>query len=616
MNAKGSALPERAVALGPQQAELDRRQNGIIYVRSVAPAPQPERAITVYLQRWAEKTPDAVFVAARDRAGAWRKLTYAQFYAQVQSIAAALLTRDVSVERPVAILSGNSIEHLLLGFACMHIGVPYAPISTAYSLISSDYGKLRYILDLLTPGLIFADDGALYGKAIAAVAHKDAEIVTVENGEALGATPFAALAADNPAAVAAAHAKVGPDTIAKFLFTSGSTGAPKGVVNPQRMLCANILQIAESIREIANPQTLLDWLPWNHTFGGNHNTHIALYGGGTLYIDDGRPTPREFALTIRNLKEIAPTAYFNVPKGFEMLVSQLATDQQLREKFFSRLRFIMYAGASLPQHVWDELERLAFETVGEKIRIVTGLGATETGPSALFVTAGEVRAGMVGNPVSACEIKLIPNAGKLEARVRGPNITPGYWRKPDITAAAFDEEGFYKLGDALKFVDENDPQKGFIFDGRVSEDFKLRTGTWVSVGGLRSKIVSAFAPFVRDAVITGHDRDDVCAILLLDTDGCRAFFPQLARESGPADYAAHEPLREALAQKLAALQKTATGSSSLIARLAIFDDHPSIDHGEITDKGSINQRAVLAHRPHLVEALYDETPPALVITVR
>ena len=608
------ATRERAVELGPQDVEIERLKSGIILARSPYSLGEIPRTITTPLLKWASETPDAVLVARRGPDGEWRKLTYAQFTARMESIAAALLVRGLSHDRPVAILSGNSIEHLLLLAACMHVGIPAAPISTAYSLVSSDYGKLRYVLDLLTPGLIFADDGAAYGKAIRAVAPK-AEIVTVTGGEELGATAFDALAADAPGEVAAAHAAVGPDTVAKILFTSGSTGMPKGVINSQRMICADIAQAAFAMAEIRKPQTLVDWLPWNHTFGSNQNIHLTLYSGGALYIDDGKPTPGAFDATIRNLKEIAPTCYFNVPKGFELLAHRLAEDEQLRKNFFSRVKFFMYAGASLPQHVWDELERLAIETIGEKIRIVTGLGATETGPSVTFVTRGEVRAGMVGNPVPGCEIKLVPNVGKLELRVRGPNITPGYWRQPDATAAAFDEDGYYKMGDAIRFVDPLDPQKGFAFDGRVSEDFKLMTGTWVSVGNLRASMIATFAPFLRDAVIAGHDREELTAILLLDPDGCRAKFSDLA-DTNPATLAAHEGLRAALAEKLKLFGTKSTGSSTRVSRVIILDEHPSIDHGEVTDKGSINQRAALAHRAGLVQELYGEKPSDRVISAR
>ncbi|MFV0280971.1 MAG: feruloyl-CoA synthase [Rhodoblastus sp.] len=613
MGGDNKAIEERAVELGPQDVEIERRNTGVVFARSPHPLGDIPPDITSLVVDWARRTPDAILVARRAPNGAWRKLAYAQFLARMERIAAALLARGLSQDRPVAILSGNSIEHLLLLAACMHVGVPAAPISTAYSLVSSDYGKLRYILDLLRPGLIFADDGVAYAKALGVAAPTGVEIVTVTGAEALGATDFSALDVDAPEKVAAARENIGPDTVAKILFTSGSTGMPKGVINSQRMICADIVQAAFAMKELQlAPQVLVDWLPWNHTFGSNQNIHLTFYSGGALYIDDGKPTPGAFEATIRNLKEIAPTCYFNVPKGFELLVHRLREDAQLRENFFSRVKFFMYAGASLPQHVWDELERLAYETIGEKIRIVTGLGATETGPSVTFVTRGQVRAGMIGNPVPGCEIKLVPNVGKLELRVRGPNITPGYWRQPEATAAAFDEDGYYKMGDAIRFVDPADPQKGFAFDGRVSEDFKLMTGTWVSVGNLRAGMIAAFAPFLRDAVVAGHDREELAAILLLDPDGCRAMFRDLP-DAEPATLAAHAGLRAALADKLKAFQAKSTGSSTRVLRIIVLDEHPSIDHGEVTDKGSINQRAALAHRAGLVQELYGEKPSVRVI---
>ncbi len=608
------AVRERAVELGPQDVELDRRKNGIIYARSPHDLGAIPRTMTSLLVRWAQETPDAVLVARRGADGAWIECTYREAFALVQRIGAALLARGLSAERPVAILSGNSIEHLLLALAAMHVGVPFAPISTAYSLVSSDYGKLRYILDLLTPGLVFADDAAAYGKAMAATHRADCEYVTLAGGGDIKATAFADLGRDDPAAVEAAHARVDHDTIGKLLFTSGSTGMPKGVINTQRMMCTNIVQGAFAMAEIdRGPQVLVDWLPWNHTFGGNQNISLALYTGGSLYIDDGKPTPAAFDQTIRNLKEIAPTCYFNVPKGFELLAHRLQEDAQLREKFFSRVKFLMYAGASLPQHVWDALERLAVETIGERIRIVTGLGATETAPSVMFVTRGAVRAGMIGNPVPHCEIKLVPSIGKLELRVRGPNVTPGYWRQAEATKSAFDEEGFYKMGDAIRFVDPDDPQRGFMFDGRVSEDFKLATGTWVSVGNLRAAMIAAFAPFVRDLVVAGHDRDDLAVILLLDPDGCVARFPELRADLSPAALARHAGLRSALRDLLVTFRAGATGSSTRVERIVILDEAPSIDHGEVTDKGSINQRAALAHRVGLVQELYGEKPSDRVI---
>jgi feruloyl-CoA synthase len=607
---------ERPVRLGRPDVALERRADGTTLVKSIYGFGPVATCMTDYLVRYAREAPDRVFVAKRGADGAWVKLTYAQTLARVERIAAGLLSRDLSTQRPVAILSDNDIEHLLLALAAMHVGIPFAPISVAYSTVSKDFSKLRFILDLLTPGLVFAADATRFRAAIEACVPGDVEVVTTVPTNVVHATPFAELERGSGPEVAAAHANVTHDTIAKFLFTSGSTGSPKGVINTQRIICSNVAQISAAMPVYAEePPVFVDWLPWNHTFGGNHDVHVTLAHGGTFYIDDGKPLPGAFHETIRNLKEIAPTCYLNVPKGFEMLVHELDRDDELAKNFFSRVKFLKYAGASLPQHVWDGLERVALKTCGETIRMITGLGATETAPSAMFTLKGEVKAGMVGTPVPGCELKLVPNGDKLEVRMRGPNITPGYWREPKLTEAAFDEEGFYRLGDALKWVDESHPERGFIFDGRITEDFKLATGTWVSVGTLRTKMIAHFAPFMRDTVITGHDRNDLGAILILDPEGCRSCFSDIPAGITPADLASHSGLRGELGERLASFARSATGSSTRLTRMAILDETPSIDKGEVTDKGSINQRAMLAHRKAIVEALYDERGDPRVIVL-
>jgi feruloyl-CoA synthase len=468
--------------------------------------------------------------------------------------------------------------------------------------VSRDFGKLKHILNLLTPGLVFAASGAGYAEALNAAMPPDAELVVTHTPPpGRTATDFADLASDDTAQADAAHARADGDTIAKFLFTSGSTGLPKGVINTQRMLTSNLAMIGASFPCLADePPVLVDWLPWNHTFGGNHNTGIALAFGGTLYIDAGKPAPGAIETTVANLREIAPTIYFNVPKGYEALVHWLRREPALCDTFFSRLKMNFFAGASLPQHVFDALDELAVETTGERILMMSGLGATETAPSAMFCTPETSHAGGVGLPVPGCELKLVPNGGKLEARFRGPNVTPGYWRDAALTAAAFDGEGFYRIGDALRFADVNEPRKGFMFDGRVTEDFKLSSGTWVSTGPLRARFIAAFAPFVRDIVVAGHDRDELTGIVLPDVDACRSL--------------GEGALRTEFTQRLAAFAKAASGSSTKIARIILLEEPPSIDAGEVTDKGSINQRAVLAHRAALVETLYATPTDARVIS--
>jgi feruloyl-CoA synthase len=414
-------------------------------------------------------------------------------------------------------------------------------------------------------------------------------------------TPFAELESrPATAAVDAAHAAVGPDTVAKVLFTSGSTGRPKGVITTQRMLCANQEMLRTVLQFLAEaPPVLCDWLPWNHVFGGSHNFGIALYNGGTLYVDEGKPMPGAFDATVRNLRDVESTAYFNVPRGYEMLVPELRADPVLRERFFRRVEILFYAAAGLGQRFWDELQELAVETCGERVRMVTGLGATESAPFALCVASDDARAGMVGLPVPGVDLKLVSVGDKLEARLRGPSITPGFWRDPVRTRAAFDEEGFYRLGDALVWVDPDDPSKGFAFDGRLDEDFKLSTGTWVSVGPLRARLLAALAPYAQDVVIAGHDRDEVTTLIFPNRATCDALRP--------------DDLRAILAGRLGDVCAEATGSSTRVPRALMLDEPPSIDAAEVTDKGSINQRAVLRHRAALVEELYALPTPARVI---
>jgi feruloyl-CoA synthase len=594
MNSVGmTAAPTRKVPLGTAEVETRRRTDGTILLRSPHPLGAYPDKITERLLYWARVAPERAFIAQRDATGGWRSLNYAEAYARVRAIGQALLDRGLSQERPVAILSDNGIEHALLALACMHVGVAYVPVSSAYSLVSTDFAKLRFVMGLLTPGLVFAADSERFSKAIAASVPANTEILLGDR--------FLELEATSPsAAVEQAHAAAGPDTIAKFLLTSGSTGQPKAVINTQRMLCSNQQMLAQSLPSLrAAPPVLVDWLPWNHTAGSNHNLGIVLYHGGTLYIDEGRPVAGLIEKTVRNLREIGPTIYFNVPRGYEALLPYLREDAALRKSFFSRLGLLQYAAAVLPQPIWKAYEELAVEACGERILWITGYGATETAPAAMFTNRGAARAGTVGLPVDGIEMKLAPVADKLEARFRGPSITPGYWRQPDLTKAAFDEEGFYRTGDALRLADPADPGQGMEFDGRITEDFKLTTGTWVSVGPLRAKINSACSPLVQDVVITGHDRDRLGALVFPNAAACRDL--------------TGEALRTRLQQTFDRLARGSTGSSTRIARALVVEVPPSIDASEITDKGSINQRAVLKNRAALVERLYAEPPDQSII---
>ncbi|MEZ4707975.1 MAG: feruloyl-CoA synthase [Caldilineaceae bacterium] len=609
-----SNAPFRQTHFGPIAARKTVRTDGSILVHAEHGLDAYPDRLTDWLLHWAAATPDRTFIARRNPHNEWVRLSYAETLRRVRILAQALLDRGLSTERTVAILSGNSLEHQLLSLAAMHVGIPYAPISPPYALLSKDFGKLRRTLELMTPGLIFVQDGTQYERALAAVLPRDGdiELVVVDNPvKARPSTAFADLLATSATpAVDVAAAAVGLDTVAKVLFTSGSTSLPKGVINTNRMICANLQQIFQTLPFIGEePPVIVDWLPWNHTFGGNHNIGLILANGGAFYMDEGKPTPDGIGPTVANLREIAPTMYFNVPRGLEELLPYLQREAALRTTFFSRLKMLFYAGAALPQHVWDGLEEIAAQTCGERIPIITGLGMTESGPSAMFAHWPGSYSGLLGVPVPGLELKLTPVEGKLEARYRGPNVTPGYWRQPELNAVCFDEEGFFRTGDAIKFVDENNPNKGLLFDGRLAEDFKLTTGTWVSVGVLRAQIVKLGAPIVREAVITGHNRDYVGALLFLHLDACQAL-AHLPAHTPPVEVYAHPTIHTRIQQLLDEMAAQATGISNRLERVTIAVEPPSIDVGEITDKGSFNQRAILEHRVALVKELYTNPKPA------
>jgi feruloyl-CoA synthase len=576
----------------------------------------PDR-LTDRLQHWAQVKPAHSFMARRIKQadgslGDWQHLTYAQAWSTARSIAQGLIDRGLCTERPVVILSENSLEHALLALGCMVAGVPFVPTSPPYSLVSVDFDKLKHVLRTVTPGLVFASD-ARYAKAIAATVSPDMEVVMVEDGvEGREVTRFDSLCA-TPATgqVDAAIAATGPDTIVKFLFTSGSTKLPKAVINTQRLWCSNQRQMAQSMPVLAEQElVLVDWLPWNHTFGGNHNFGMTVFHGGTLYIDDGKPTPALIHETLRNLREIAPTVYFNVPTGFDAIASAMKTDDALRKTLLSRVQMFFYAGAALAQPIWDSLYESQEREVGERIVMTTGLGMTESGPFGIFVTNPNVKAGDLGVPTPGMALKLVDTDGKTEVRYRGPNVTPGYWRAPKETAEAFDEEGFFKTGDAVQWIDETNPHLGLKFDGRIAEDFKLATGTFVSVGPLRAKIISLGAPYIQDAVLTGINLTEVGA-MIFPTPAVRNLC-DLPAGASLADVLASPAVLAKFQAIVNELSKTATGSANRIARLCLLSEPPTIDKGEITDKGSINQRSVLAHRADMVAALHAGGLPNII----
>lgn len=608
----------RPVPFGVTRVSVREGKPGTRYVQAELPLGAYARRLSDFLVHWAEAEPERTFMARREqlgegRTGEWQRISYAQALEAARRIGQALLNRKLSAERPVVILSENTLEHALLSLGCIYAGIPYCPVSPAYATVSQDYDKLKHVLATLTPGLVYAADGARYGKAIQATVGTDVEVVLAQGSiDGRQTTAFDALrnTAATEAVDAAMHA-VRPDTIAKFLFTSGSTKMPKPVINTHRMWCANLQQITLSMPVIAEaPPIFVDWLPWNHTFGGNHNVGLTLMHGGTLYIDDGKPTAALIGETLRNLREIAPTLYFNVPTGFEMIAQAMKTDEALRKKLLSRVRMFFYSGAGLAQPVWDSLHQTAEAEVGERIVMATGLGMTESAPSAMFTNSPNVKAGDIGTPVPGMTLKLVDVDGKTEVRYKGPNVTPGYWRSEQATREAFDEEGYLCTGDAVQWIDPQDIHRGLKFDGRIAEDFKLSTGTFVSVGPMRAKVIVTGAPYVQDVVLTGLNMKEVGA-LIFPSPACRSV-SCLPADAPWQDVLASAPVRDRFQAVINELARQATGSANRIARALLLAEPPSIDKGEVTDKGSINQRAVLKHRDALVQALHDDTAPGIL----
>lgn len=593
--------------------ELVRSAQGLV-LRSRHQLEPYARCTGELLEHWAALAPERAFLQQRAVDGTWRGLSYGQTLLQVRSVATWLLEQKVSQEKPVAILSPNSIEHAVLTLACLHVGAPVAPISPAYSLVSRDFSKLKSIVSALNPGVIYVSCSKRFAAALEAT--RDLHQATIVAGDdddtSGGVVSFATLKrTSHDAAVARAFAAVTPDTIAKLMFTSGSTGEPKAVINTQRMLCSNQQAIAQVWRFIEEPPVVVDWLPWHHTFGGNHNFNLVLRNGGTLYIDEGRPLPGQFEATLANLRDVAPTICLNVPRALDMLADALAHDRSLRERFFSRLKALFYAGAALSQPVWHALRALGRQTVGHPPTLLSSWGLTETAPAATTCHFQPESAGVVGLPIPGCELKLVPNGLKLEVRVRGPNVTPGYWKRPDLTARLFDQDGFIETGDAMRLVDPDRPELGLLFDGRVAEDFKLTTATWVSVGTLRLAALAALAPVAQDVVVAGHDRDEVGLLIFPNLSACRKL-SGLPGDAEPGSLLEHPLVRAAVASGLATLNGSSRGSSRIATRALLLPEPPSLDAGEITDKGYVNQRAVLARRAAWVDLLYAEASASVI----
>ncbi len=616
MSVNASNPRYRDVALGGSlKAHFVDRDDGSLLVESVEPLQSYPDHLGQCLVAGAQAHGERVLVARRGADGQWIEITWADALARARRIAQAILDRKLSANRPILILSGNDLEHFQLALGAFLAGVPYSPISTAYSLLSEDFGKLRHIVDLTTPGMVFVADEAAYGRAVRAVIPESVEVVAhhVDGSSGRALTAFNdLLQTTDTAAVDEAIAAITPDTIGKFLFTSGSTKAPKAVINTHRMMCSNLQMIRQCLPFLAEtPPVLVDWLPWNHTFGGNHNVGIVLFNGGTFYIDDGRPTPDGIGETLRNLREIAPTIYFNVPKGFEEIVDVMERDEALTRHMLSRVKIFFFAGAGLAPQIWERLDHVAERVVGERIRMITGLGMTETAPFALCANGGTVYSGVLGLPAPGLKVKLVPVDGKMEVRYRGPSVTPGYWRSDDQTAESFDDEGYFCSGDAARYIDPANREIGFEFDGRIAEDFKLSSGTFVSVGPMRARILADGEAYVQDVVIAGLNRNEVGILLFPRFDACR----ELAGLPGGVNTSAvlEAPAVRHFFQGLVDRQWAAgTGSATRVARALVMPTPPSADLGEVTDKGSINQRAVLRHRAAEVDALYNDQDPRVL----
>ena len=603
----------------PPAVRAEHRPDGSLVLRSPDPLGEYGRCLSDWLVHWASVAADRPFILERATDGRWSGASYGEALRAARALASWLLQIGCSTERPIAILCENSVRNALLGLAAMYVGIPIVPISPAYSLVSRDFEKLRIIIQLANPALLYVSNPTRFHPALEAITELHDAILLADKQE--GATPRVTLWDDvikteHDQRVERAFSAVGPDTVVKLLCTSGSTGMPKAVVTTQRMLLVNQQQLRQVWPFLSNHlPVLVEWLPWSHTFGGSCTFNLVLRSGGTLYIDAGRPLPQLFGSTIANLRDIAPTLFFNVPRGYEMLLPVLRDDREFRDHFFSRLQVMFCAAAALPQHIFEALRELAAKSAPGAVRFLSAWGSTETAPMATSCHFPTSTSGVIGLPVPGVELKLVPHGPKLEVRVRGPNVMREYWKRPDLTAQAFDEDGFYRIGDAVRPVDRNRLELGLLFDGRVAEDFKLSTGTWVNAGAIRLRAIAALAPLIQDVVVSGHDRDSVALLLFPNVTACRELCSNSPSVAPVEQLLADQAICNRIKQGLRELRKLGTGSSTFASRALLMSEPPSIDAGEITDKGYINQHAVLERRKALVEALFAASPDAQVIRV-
>jgi feruloyl-CoA synthase len=613
-------MPFRPLRLGGTKATIEQRPDGsVVYELEEALEPYPTR-LTERLVHWAALAPERPLLARRSAAGAsWEYLTYRQAFDGARALGEALLARGLSPDKPLMILSDRGFEHALLALAALHVGVPYVPVTSAYSLLSEDFSKLKHLAAVCTPGLVFADDGVLYGRALREVFGEVECLVSGTLPERRAASRFSDwLATPVTAAVDEAFANVGPDTVGKIMFTSGTTGAPKGVIYSQRMLCSNRQQVAQTFAFLQDaPPMLVDWLPWHHTFGGTHNFGMVLYGGGTYYVDPGKPTPEQIGPTVEALREIAPVIYLNTPQGLAALIPHLRADDALRRNFFSKLALIYYGGASLPEYIWAAFDELAVETIGQRVLIMSGLGGTEAGPTPMSAAWDPRREVIAGLPVPGVKVKVVPMGAKLEIRYAGDCVTPGYWKDPERTRASFDEEGYFCSGDAGTFIDPQHPEKGLRFDGRLAENFKLSSGTWVNVAELRLAALNVLSPYARDVVIAGHDRDFLTALVFPDLEACRALCDDPSDPTLDAEQIVISAgVRAHFQNGLDTLATRSGGSSSRIVRIALESEPPTLDNGELSAKGAISQANVLTRRRDVVAELYEAVPTPRTLVAR